>query len=104
MTIHMTPRSRINAIIDTVCAQHGVTRRELLGRSRWVKYHDARYTAIEAVLREFPDMPYLRLAQIFKRDHTSIISGLRNRGTWVARSRWRATPEVLVQQNEGATA
>jgi chromosomal replication initiation ATPase DnaA len=80
----IVPFTSPNTIIQQVGFWHGLTVHEILSDSRLIPIVEARFDAIVAVrinCRIGGKRPGLMdLARLFNRDHTSIISALRQRG------------------------
>jgi chromosomal replication initiation ATPase DnaA len=80
----IVPFTSPNTIIQQVAFWHGLTAHEILSDSRLIPIVEARFDAIVAVrinCRVGGKRPGLMdLARQFRRDHTSIISALRQRG------------------------
>ena len=71
----MTPRERYLADIGLIALRHGVTREDVLGRSRVGRIVEARqhcYWHFRERGRTFPE-----IARIMRRDHSSVIHGRR---------------------------
>jgi chromosomal replication initiation ATPase DnaA len=84
VNIPILPHTSPSDIIQRVAFWHDVTAQEILSDSRLIPIVEARFDAIAAVrinCRIAGRRPGLMdLARQFKRDHTSIISALRQRG------------------------
>ena len=68
-------RQRWPWVLAVVCAQHGLTKADLIGRSRCLPINRARqeaYYELRAIGLSLP-----RIGQILHRDHTTIMSGIR---------------------------
>lgn len=71
----MTPRERYLADIGLIALRHGVTREDVLGKSRERRIVYARqhcYWMLRERGRTFPE-----IARIMRRDHSSVIHGRR---------------------------
>jgi chromosomal replication initiation ATPase DnaA len=69
-----TPRQRRMMLVAKVAEQHGCTVADIMGKQR--RHKEARWEAWLAVQQEFGD-GFAPLGRLFKRDHTSIMHGLR---------------------------
>jgi chromosomal replication initiation ATPase DnaA len=66
----------IRDIIAEVADEFEMSPSDILDRKRKPKYVSARYKAMWRARQE-TDASYLKLARIFKRDHTTVIHGVR---------------------------
>ena len=66
----------IREIIAEVADEFEMSPSDILDRKRKPKYVSARYKAMWRARQE-TDASYLKLARIFKRDHTTVIHGVR---------------------------
>lgn len=73
---HEINHLRADDVLRSVCINHGVTRTELLSRSRTRYIVRARWTAM-LVLREIARWSLPRIAALLRRDHSTVINGIR---------------------------
>ena len=71
-----TPRATILTLIAEEAAKAGVAVEEVMGRARRRSIVRARYAAMRAVHRAYPDKSYPELARFFARDHTTVMYAL----------------------------
>lgn len=67
-------------VIDRVARKHGVSKSEILGRERTARISAVRHEAYAAV-RDSTGMSYPAIGRIFRRDHTTILHGIRKHKT-----------------------
>jgi chromosomal replication initiation ATPase DnaA len=70
--MQLTPRERIQRMIDEVCLRHLIDKSELLGSSRYRKAVKARRDVI--VKLDAMGLSSVRIGQIVNRDHTSVLA------------------------------
>ena len=83
-----------SGVIDYVCLQFGITRREMLGRERTDRLVLPRRIAAW-LIRDLTDLPTLAIGPILNRDHSTIIVGTQE----IAR-RMAAQPAFAMRINE----
>jgi len=71
-----TKRAHIKALIAKAAQDNGVSYDAVMSRARPRDVCRARFAAITAVARAYPDMSFPRLGRIFNRDHSSIVHAL----------------------------
>lgn len=85
----MTPRQLTYRIIKDVGAEAGLTLAEILSPTRRAKVVRVRDAAIRAVHAARPNLSYKQIADLFRRDHSSIMVALNRSGGRNTRSqRW----------------
>lgn len=94
----MSPRDRTMAALREVCWRHCVSLADLLGPSRLGPFNHPRRVAWRFLTR-YRGFTSTQLGLLFKRDHTSILYGLRAkhvRRHWAARNFPQATRALLL--------
>ena len=71
-----TKRTHIKSLIAKAAQDNGVSYDAVMSRARPRDVCRARFAAITAVARAYPDMSFPRLGRIFNRDHSSIVHAL----------------------------
>jgi hypothetical protein len=71
-----TKRTHIKSLIAKAATENGVTYEAIMSRARPRDVCRARFAAITAVARAYPDMSFPRLGRIFNRDHSTIVHAL----------------------------
>jgi chromosomal replication initiation ATPase DnaA len=87
MATVLMPRAVVMNIMDRVAAEHGLTRADIIGRSRRREVVTARYAAMFAVADHFQQISYPRLARLFKRDHSTVMHAFQTRKVSKAHAR-----------------
>ena len=82
------PRASPRELIARVAWWHGVTYADIVGRSRVAHIVTARQDAMAAVRHQFPKLSLPGIARHFRRDHTTIIHGLRKVGCPTVMRKW----------------
>jgi hypothetical protein len=82
---HEVEKARREAswIISAIAESHNLTKADIIGHDRRAHVVVARYEAISAVHKTFPNWSYPVLGMIFNRDHTTIMHALKKLGVWV---------------------
>lgn len=68
--------TKLDQIIELVCATQSVNRDEIMGRSQYRRIARARQLAM-TLAREFTKLSLPQIGRKFKRDHTTILHGVR---------------------------
>lgn len=82
--MNLSMPERVELILRQVCAQHGVSPRDVLGDSRLKAVCCARFEAMYRIRTEIkiggrpPSLP--KIGSWFGRDHTSVLNALRRHG------------------------
>lgn len=100
-----TKRAHIKSLIAKAAEANGVTYEAVMSRARPRNVCRARFDAIAAVVKAYPDMSFPRVGKIFGRDHSSVMHALMQRG-FAPRSRHieqYAKFAALMQRKVGAT-
>lgn len=73
---------RPNEVVEFVCSQIGVPRKKLMTHKRFRELTIARQIAY-SILRFEYKMKLIQIARMFKRDHTTIINGLKTHSNYM---------------------
>lgn len=105
--------TKLDQIIELVCAAQSVNRDEIMGRSQYRRIARARQSAM-ALAREFTKLSLPQIGRKFKRDHTTILHGVRKIADLEARNYGVASQmadlrrsirgETLVEERSEASA
>lgn len=71
-----TPREERMAIIANVAKRHGVTVKQIMGKSRLAEHVEARWAAMRIIHALYGDSS-TRIGRLFNRDHTTVLHALR---------------------------
>lgn len=74
----------VKAVIEAVCASHGLAVEDVVGRRKFKILADARIDAIRMVAEVRPDLSSSQIGRFFGRDHTTILYVLGRVGTRAA--------------------
>ncbi len=78
---------KVEAIIAAVCKRTEVEERQLFGSSRRKSIAEARSLAY-LLVRELTRLSFPEMGRLFKRDHTTIIPGVRRAARKIQYDRW----------------
>ena len=70
-----TPREERMAIIKGVAKRHGITVKQIMGRSTYTEIVEARHHAMRIIHAVYGDSS-TRIGRLFNRDHTTVLAAL----------------------------